>query len=101
MGDACYDELYQLGRKGLFPVCSVDVCLVDVYIVDVYLVDVYIGDVHIGDFGDVLLKLDYCNYLFYGSPMYMLERLQKVQHSAARLIFQCRKQYHISPLAAH
>ena len=39
----------------------------------------------------VLQKLDYCNSLFYGSPMYMLERLQKVQNSAARLIFQCRK----------
>ena len=30
--------------------------------------------------------------------MYILERLQKVQNSAARLIFQCRKQNHISPL---
>ena len=46
----------------------------------------------------VLSKLDYCNYLFYGSPMYMLKRLQKVQNLAARLIFQCRKQNHISPL---
>ena len=45
----------------------------------------------------VLPKLDYCNSLFYGSPMYMLEH-QKVQNSAARLIFQCRKQNHISPL---
>ena len=43
-------------------------------------------------------KLDYCNSLFYGSPMYILETLQKVQNSAARLIFQCRKQNHISPL---
>ena len=43
-------------------------------------------------------KLDNCNSLFYGNPMYMLERLQKVQNSAARLIFQCRKQNHISPL---
>ena len=46
----------------------------------------------------VFPKLDYCNSLFYGSPMYMLERLQKVQDSAARHIFQCRKQNHISPL---
>ena len=46
----------------------------------------------------MLPKLDYCNSLFYGSPMYMLERLQKVQNSAARLIFKCRKQNHISPL---
>ena len=46
----------------------------------------------------VLPKLDYFNSIFYGSPMYMLERLQKGQNSAARLIFQCRKQNHISPL---
>ena len=46
----------------------------------------------------VLPKLDYCNSLFYGSPMYVLEGLQKVQNSAARLIFQCRRQNHISPL---
>ena len=46
----------------------------------------------------VLPILDYCNSLFYGSPIYMLERLQKVQSSAAKLIFQCRKQSHISPL---
>ena len=46
----------------------------------------------------VLPKLDYCYSLFYGSQMYMLESLQKVQNSAARLIFQCRKQNHISPL---
>ena len=46
----------------------------------------------------VIPKLDYCNSLFCGSLMYMLKRLQKVQNSAARLIFQCRKQNHNSPL---
>ena len=46
----------------------------------------------------VLPKFDYCNCLFYGSPMYMLERLEKVQNSATSLIFQCRNQYHVSPL---
>ena len=46
----------------------------------------------------VLPKLDYCNSLFNGSPMYVPEKLHKVQSSAARLIFQCRKQNHISPL---
>ena len=46
----------------------------------------------------VLPKLDYCNSLLYGFPMYMLEWLQKVQNSAARKKFQCRKQNHISPL---
>ena len=43
-------------------------------------------------------KLDYCNSVFYGSPMNMLERHQKVEISAARLIFKCCKQNHISPL---
>ena len=46
----------------------------------------------------VLQKLDYCNSLFHGSQMYMLEGLQKILSSTARLIFQCRKQNHISPL---
>ena len=46
----------------------------------------------------VLPKLDYCNSLFYGNPMYMLERLQKVKNSATRLMFQCRKQNRISHL---
>ena len=46
----------------------------------------------------VLPKLDYCSSLIYGSPMYMLETLQKVKNSASRLIFQCLKQNHISPL---
>ena len=46
----------------------------------------------------VLQKLHYCNSLFNGSPMYMLERLQKVKNSAARQVFQCRKQSHISPI---
>ena len=46
----------------------------------------------------VIPKLDYCNSLFHGSQMYMVEEHQKVQNSAARLIFQCRKQNHISPI---
>ena len=46
----------------------------------------------------MLPKLECCNSLFYGKTMYMQERLQKVQKSAARLIFQCYKQNHISPL---
>ena len=46
----------------------------------------------------VLPKLDYCNSLFFSSPMYALEKFQKVHNSAARLIFQCCKQNHISNL---
>ena len=43
----------------------------------------------------VLLKLDYCHFHFYGSPIYMLERLPKVQNSAARVILKCFKQNNI------
>ena len=46
----------------------------------------------------VLAKFNYCNSLFNGSQMYMLERLQNVQNSATGLMFQCRQQNHISPL---
>ena len=46
----------------------------------------------------VLPKLDYCNSLFYGSPMCMLDRIRKVENSSASIIFKCRKQNHISPL---
>ena len=46
----------------------------------------------------MLPKLDYCNSLFYGSLMYMQQGHQKAQDSAAELMFQCRKQNHISPL---
>ena len=35
----------------------------------------------------VLPKLNYCHSPFYGSPMYMLEKLLKVHNSAARLFF--------------
>ena len=45
-----------------------------------------------------LPKFDYCNSLFHGIQMYMLERLQKVHTSAEWLIFQCLKQNHITPL---
>ena len=45
----------------------------------------------------VLQIFYYCHSLFYGCPMYMVERLQKVQNSSTRLIFQFCKQNHISP----
>ena len=46
----------------------------------------------------VFPKLDYCNSIFNGCPMYVLERLLKVQNSKARLIFKCRKQNNFSPI---
>ena len=46
----------------------------------------------------LFLFYDCLCYLFNGSQMCVLERPKKVQNLAARPIFQCRKQNHISPL---
>ena len=46
----------------------------------------------------VLSRLDYCNSLLAGSPKCLLNRLQKVQNSAARLVCRSSKQQHITPL---
>ena len=41
--------------------------------------------------------LDYCNALLFGLPKYQLDRLQKVQNDAARVIFQIPKFDYITP----
>ena len=46
----------------------------------------------------VLSRLDYCNSLLLGCPKHLLEKLQKVQHSAARLVLKAHKRGHVSPL---
>ena len=46
----------------------------------------------------VLSKLDYCNCLYYGLNGSLLNRLQIVQNSAARLVFNKRKYAHTSHL---
>ena len=43
-------------------------------------------------------RLDYCNSLFYNIPAYQLEKLQRIQNAAARLILQESKFCHITPL---
>ena len=46
----------------------------------------------------VTAKLDNCNSLFYGLPKHLLQRLQYVLNSAARLITLSRKSEHVTPL---
>ena len=44
----------------------------------------------------VLSRLDYCKSLLYGIPEESLDRLQKAQNAAARLISILRKIHHIT-----
>ncbi len=44
----------------------------------------------------VLTRMDYCNSVFFGLPAVQLRRLQAVQNSAARLIYNLRRSDHIS-----
>jgi len=46
----------------------------------------------------ITCKLDFCNSLFVGVPQYLIQRLQSVQNSAARLITGSRRYDHITPV---
>ena len=46
----------------------------------------------------IMSKLDYCNSLLYAINQYLIANLQRVQNAAARLIMQCHRTTHTSPI---
>jgi len=42
-------------------------------------------------------NIDYCNALLYGAPKYVIQKLQRLQNAAARVVCGLRKYDHITP----
>ena len=48
----------------------------------------------------VVSRLDYCSALYVGLPLRLMQKLQMVQNTAARLLTGVKKYHHISPTRA-
>ena len=46
----------------------------------------------------IIGRIDHCNSILYGLPAKQIAKLQRLQNSAARLIFKIPRFYHISPI---
>jgi len=46
----------------------------------------------------ILSKIDYCNAVLHGASTYSIEKLQRVQSNAARIVLEAPKRSHASPL---
>ena len=46
----------------------------------------------------VFSKRDYCNSLLARAPKSLIDKLQRVENAAARLVVRCREQHHITPV---
>jgi len=46
----------------------------------------------------IMSMIDYCNSVLYGAPMTTINKLQRIQNNAARIVLQMPKRTHAKPL---